>query len=68
MNEEIVMLSHYLRNEGVFVSIRSTTLACIVYESMRGVMTFDELYNSLQAIYVKDVGDHIKFEKAFTLI
>lgn len=65
MNEEIVMLSHYLRNEGMFVSIRSTTLACTVFESMRGVMTFDELHNSLQAIYVKDVGDNARFERAF---
>ena len=65
MVEEIVMLSHFLRNEGVFVSIRSTTLACIVFESMRNVMTTEELQNSLEAIYVKDVGDHIKFEKAF---
>ena len=65
MVEEIVMLSHFLRNEGVFVSIRSTTLASIVFESMRNVMTYDELRNSLEAIYVKDVGDHIKFEKAF---
>lgn len=65
MNEEIVMLSNFLRNEGMFVSIRSTTLACIVFNSMRKVMTFDELHNSLQAIYVKDVGDNVKFERAF---
>lgn len=65
MNEEIVMLSHYLRNEGMFVSIRSTTLACTVFESMREVMTFDELHNSLQAVYVKDVGDNARFERAF---
>lgn len=65
MNEEIVMLSNFLRNEGMFVSIRSTTLACIVFDSMRKVMTFDELHNSLQAVYVKDVGDNVKFERAF---
>ena len=65
MVEEVVMLSQYLRNEGMFVSIRSTTLACKVFESMRNIMTFDELHNSLEAIYVKDVGDRIKFDKAF---
>ena len=65
MNEEIVMLSHYLRNEGMFVSIRSTTLASIVFESLREVMTFDELHNSLKAVYVKDVGDNERFERAF---
>jgi len=65
MVEEIVMLSHYLRNEGMFVSIRSSTLACTLYEAMKDIMTHDELKNSLEAIYVKDVGDHIKFEKAF---
>lgn len=65
MVEEIVMLSHYLRNEGMFVSIRSTTLACTLYDAMRDIMTFDELKNSLEAIYVKDVGDHVKFERAF---
>ena len=42
MVEEIVMLSHFLRNEGMFVSIRSTTLACKVFESMRNIMTVDE--------------------------
>lgn len=65
MVEEVVMLSHFLRNEGMFVSIRSTTLACKVFESMRNIMTVDELRNSLEAIYVKDIGDHVKFERAF---
>lgn len=65
MVEEIVMLSHYLRNEGMFVSIRSTTLACTLYDAMRDIMTSDELKNSLEAIYVKEVGDRVKFERAF---
>lgn len=65
MVKEIVMLSHFLRNEGMFVSIRSTTLACQLFESMRKSMTSAELKNSLEAIYVKDIGDHIKFERAF---
>ncbi len=65
MVEEIVMLSHYLRNEGMFVSIRSTTLACTLYDGMRDIMTSDELKNSLEAIYVKEVGDRVKFERAF---
>ncbi|RAP46157.1 MAG: hypothetical protein BZ135_04115 [Methanosphaera sp. rholeuAM6] len=65
MNEEIVMLSHYLRNEGMTVSIRSTMLADMVLESMRDIMTYDELRNSLKAVYVKNLADNVRFERAF---
>ena len=49
----------------MFVSIRSTALACTVFESMSNKMNFEELHNSLEAVYVKEKGDQDRFERAF---
>ncbi len=68
MEEEVVLLSNYLRNEGMLVSIRSTTRAHIILSNMREKMSYDELYCSLKAIYVKDMDDVNKFERAFNKV
>lgn len=66
--DEIVLFSNFLRNEGMSVSIRSTVLARVLLDSMRDLMTQDELYYSLKAIYLKDMDDLDKFERAFKKI
>ena len=68
MNEEIILMSNYLRNEGMFVSIRSTLLACEIFNDLKDKLTFDELYNSLKVIYVKDIADEDKFDRVFNKI
>ena len=65
MKDEVVLLSNYLRNEGMSVSIRSTVLAHHIFNNMRDLMTYDELYNSLKIVYVKDIEDNEKFERGF---
>lgn len=65
---KIVLLSNYLRNEGMLVSIRSTRLAMEVVETLGKSMTVDELYNSLKIVYVKNVEDYDKFDRAFKKI
>ena len=65
MKNEVVILSNYLRNEGMLVSIRSTVLAQYIFDNLRDSMTYDELYNSLKIIYIKDNEDNDKFERAF---
>lgn len=68
MEKEVVLISNYLRNEGMLVSIRSTTLACTFLETMKDSMSDDEIYHSLKAIYVKDISDNDKFERAYNKV
>lgn len=65
MEKEVVLISNYLRNEGMSVSIRSTTLAYNVLMNLKDSMNTDELYCCLKAIYVKDIADNDKFKRAF---
>lgn len=65
MKEEVVLLSNYLRNEGMLVSIRSTLLAFHVLENIGYSMTYEDLFNALRVIYVKNIEDYDKFERAF---
>lgn len=68
MKEEIVLMSNFLRNENMYVSIRSTILAHQVMEEIGDSLSFDELYTALKAIYVKDVADKDKFDRVFKKI
>ena len=65
---KIVLLSNYLRKEGMPVSIRSTSLAMEVVETLGKSMTVNELYNSLKVIYVKNLEDYDKFDRVFNKI
>lgn len=65
---KIVLLSNYLRKEGMPVSIRSTSLAMEVVETLGKSMTVDELYNALKIVYVKNVEDYDKFDRVFKKI
>lgn len=65
MEKEVVLISNYLRNEGMQVSIRSTTLAYTVLMELKDSLTADELYHCLKAVYVKDIADNDKFKRAF---
>lgn len=65
---KIVLLSNYLRNEGMLVSIRSTAIAMEVANTLGKSMTSEELYNSLRIIYVKNVEDYAKFDRVFNKV
>ena len=68
METEVVLISNFLRNEGMQVSIRSTTLAYTVLMNLKDSLTEDELYHCLKAIYVKDIADNDKFKRAFNKV
>ena len=68
MEKEVVLISNYLRNEGMPVSIRSTKLAYSVIMDLKDSLTTDELYHCLEAIYVKDIADRDKFKRAFNKV
>ena len=68
INNEIILLSDFLRNENMPVSIRSTMIAEFVLKNFRNKMTFDEFYLSLKSIYVKDIEDNDKFDRAFNKV
>lgn len=68
MKEEIVLLSNCLRNEGMYVSIRSTLLSYQLLQQLNNSLTFDELHNALKAVYVKDISDNDKFDRVFNKI
>lgn len=68
MKDKIILLSNYLRKEGMSVSIRSTALAKEVVDNYGNIMTFDEFYTSLKTVYVKNVEDINKFDRVFKKI
>lgn len=65
MYEKLVLFSNRLRNEGMLVSIRTTTTAKQFLEQNKDRITDDQLYSVLKAIYLKDKDDVRKFDKVF---
>ncbi|MCI5867601.1 MAG: VWA domain-containing protein [Methanosphaera sp.] len=64
-DEKIIALSNKLRDEGVNVSIRTTKLACDVYEIMQLTNSSKNLKLAFKSVYVKDSYDEAKFNKIY---
>lgn len=64
-DEKIIALSNKLRDEGVNVSIRTTKLACDVYEIMQLTNSSKNLKLAFKSVYVKDSYDESKFNKIY---
>ena len=50
------------------VSIRSTMIAEYIMQNLSNKMTYGELYTSLKAVYVKNMEDYDKFDRAFNKV
>lgn len=64
-DERVIALSNKLRDEGVNVSIRTTKLACDVYEIMQLTNSSKNLKLAFKSVYVKDSYDEPKFDKIY---
>lgn len=63
--EKILTLSYYLRYHGVDVSIRSTLMACTIWDKYHDQFTLGELKEAFKSVYAKDKTEIKKFEIAF---
>lgn len=64
-HEKTILFTNLLRNQGMLVSIRTTQMAVIILRRYKTIFSENELYYALKSIYVKDMGDEDKFNKAF---
>ena len=64
MSPKLVLLANYLRSDGVEVSTRSNILAKQLLDTT-SIDSLEQLQYCLQAIYVKNVEDTNKFNRAF---
>ncbi len=67
-NEKILTLSYFLRNEGVNVSIRSTILASVIWDTYNDQFSEDQLKEALKSVYVKDKHDLEKYERSYNYV
>lgn len=65
MDEKIVLFTNVLRNQGMLISIRTTFTASIFLKKYVNNFEEKQIYYSLKAIYLKDMSDENKFNKAF---
>ena len=65
INKRIIALSTMLRDNGVQVSIRSTQMACQVWDILKDQEDMGQLHCALQSVYIKDHHDNAKFDKVF---
>lgn len=65
VNERIIALSNQLREEGMTVSVRSTQMACDVWELMKESTDMNDVKTALKSVYLKDQHDNKKFNKVF---
>lgn len=63
--EKILTLSYYLRYQGVNVSIRSTIMACTIWEKYHHKFSLNDLKEALRSVYVKNENENRKYESAF---
>lgn len=68
VNEKILMLSYFLRFEGMNVSIRSTMVASDIWERFNKTFNADELKEALKSVYVKSKEDLPKYERSYNYV
>lgn len=65
VNKRIVALSHQLRESGVDVSIRSTQMACEVWDIFKYENELSQMKTALKSVYIKDPFYEKKFDDIF---
>ncbi|OED30701.1 VWA domain-containing protein [Methanosphaera sp. WGK6] len=68
INEKILTLSSFLRDNGMNISIRSTILASQVMEMYSYKFNSDEMKEALKCIYVKNKDDLPKYERLYNFV
>lgn len=66
--EKILTLSYFLRTEGVNVSIRSSLMACHVYDMFNDKLSLKELKEALKCVYIKNKEDLSRYDRAFNKV
>ncbi|MCD7781444.1 MAG: VWA domain-containing protein [Methanosphaera sp.] len=68
VNEKILRLSYYLRNDGVNVSIRSTMMASQIWDEFNEYFDNNHMKEALKSVHVKNKRDLAKFERAYNYV
>lgn len=65
IQEKTVLFTNILRNQGMLISIRTTSMAAVLLQKFENLFDEKEIYYSLKAVYLKDMSDEDKFNKAY---
>ncbi len=68
VNEKILTLSYFLRQDGLTVSIRSTMTASIIWDNFHDKFSETELKEALKSVYVKDKHDLERYERSYNYV
>ena len=65
LQEKMVIFTNILRNQGMLISIRTTSAAILMLVQYEKDFEEKHIYYSLKSIYLKDMSDEKKFDKTF---